>query len=90
MPLKLLQAEQSEKINLLPEGKGFVLNRENNTNSVLAEIANGGYTHVFTSPEIALLKKFKQFILDSSSFTKRLCLFAADEINLVEEWGKKF
>lgn len=90
IPLKLLQAEQSEKINLLPGRKGIVLNGENNTSSVLAEIANGGYSHVFSSPGIALLKKFKQNILDCSSFTKRLCLLAVDEIHLVEEWGKDF
>lgn len=66
------------------------MNGENNTNSVLAEISNGGYTHVFTSPERALSRKFKQFILDRSSFTKRLCLLAINEIHLVEEWGKDF
>ena len=90
MPLKLLQVERSEKINLLPGRKGFVLNGKNNNNNVLAEIANGGYTHVFTSPEIALSKKFKQFILDCSSFTERLFLLAVDKIHLVEEWDKDF
>lgn len=88
MPLKLLQAEQSDKINHLPGGKGIVLNGENNTNSVLAEIANRGYSHVFTSPEIALSKKFKKNILDCSSYTNRLYLLAVDEIHLVEEWSK--
>ena len=77
MPLKLLQVEQSEKINRLPGGKGIVLNEQNNTNSVLAEIANKEYSHVFISPEIALSKKFKQNILDCFSFTKRLCLLAS-------------
>ena len=90
MPLKLLQEEQSEKINLLLGGKGYVLNGENNINSMLAKIANGGYTHIFTSPEIALLKKFKQFILDHFSFIKRLYLLAVNEIHLVEKWGKDF
>lgn len=59
MLLKLLQAEQSEKIYLFPRGKEIILNRENNTNSVFAEIANKKYSHVFTSPEIALSKRFK-------------------------------
>lgn len=90
MQLKLLQAEQSEKINYLPGGKEIVLNRENNINSVLAEIANGRYSHVFTSSEIALLKKFKQNILNCSFFTKRLCLLAVDKIHLVKEWSKNF
>lgn len=85
MLLKLLQVEQSEKINRLPSGKRIVLNRENNTNSIFTEIVNRKYSHVFTSPEIALSKKFKWNILDCSSFTKRFCLLAIDKIYLVEE-----
>ena len=90
MPLKLLQIEQSEMINRIPRGKGIVLNGENNNKRVLEDIARGGYTHIFTSPEIALSKKFKNCILDQPSFTDRLCLLAVDEIHLVEEWGKNF
>lgn len=90
LPLKLLQVEQSEKINLLPERKYFVLNRKNNTNSVLVEIANGEYIYVFSSPKIALSKKFKQFILDSSSFIKHFCLLVVDKIYLFERWNKNF
>ena len=90
MLLKLLQAEQSEMINCIPHGKGIILNEENNTKPVLANIATGGYTHVFTSPEIAFSKKFKQSILDKPSFIDCLCLFAVDEIHLVKEWGQNF
>ena len=75
MPLKLLQAEQSEKINFLPGGKGFVLNGENNTSNVLAEIANGGYTHIFTSPEIALSKKLVARIFLFNCLLSRLIDF---------------
>lgn len=64
MPLKLLQAKQSKLINRIPQGKGIVLNGKNNTQSILAGIANGGYTHVFTSPKIALSEKFKSSVLD--------------------------
>lgn len=90
MPLKLLQAEQGALINKLPRGKAIVLNGENNQKDMKLEIARGGYNHVFTSPEIALSKKFKKNILDNSQFTDRLCLLAIDEIHLVEEWGKAF
>lgn len=90
MPLKLLQAEQGALINKLPRGKAMVLNGENNQKDMQLEIAKGGYTHIFTSPEIALSKKFKKNVLDSSQFTDRLCLLAIDEIHLVEEWGKGF
>lgn len=90
MPLKLLQAEQSQTINRIPQAKAIVLNGENSQKSVLAEVARGGYTHVFTSPEIALSKKFKKCILDQHEFTDRLSLIAIDETHLVDEWGKNF
>lgn len=85
MPLKLLQAEQSKVINQLLQGKAIVLKEENNQKSILAEVAKGGYTHVFTSPKITLSKKFKKCILDQPEFTNCLCFFAIDEIYLVEK-----
>lgn len=90
MPLKLLQAEQYEIINQLPQSKAIVLNGENSQKSVFSGVARGAYTHVFTSPEIVLSKKFKKCILDQQTFTDRLCLLAIDEIHLVDEWGKSF
>ena len=90
MPLKLLQAEQSTMINRIANAKSIFLNGENNLTSVHREIAKGGYTHVFTSPEIALSKKFKKNVLDQSSFTDRLYLLAIDEIHLVDQWGQSF
>ena len=90
MPLKLLQVEQSEMINCIPYGKSIILNGENNTKRVLANITTGGFTHVFTSPEIVLSKKFKQSILDKLLFTDSLFLLAVNEIYLIEKWGKNF
>ena len=90
MPLKLLEAEQSEMINRIPQGKGIVLNGENNNKQGLDDIVKGGYTHVFTSPEIAFSKRFKNSVLDQTFFTDRLALLAVDEIHLVEEWGNNF
>lgn len=91
IPLKLLQAEQSKMINSLPKGKAIVLNGENNLTHVQRDIARGGYTHVFTSPEIAISKNFKKKnILDDPLFSNRLSLLAIDEIHLVEQWGYKF
>ena len=60
MPLKLLQAKQCEMINQLPQGKAIVSNGENSQKSVFTGVARGHYTHVFTSPKIALSKKFKK------------------------------
>lgn len=85
MPLKLLQTEQSKVINQLPQRKAIVLKGENSQKSILAEIAKKGYTYVFTSPKITLSKKFKKYILDQPEFTNCLCLFAIDEIYLVEK-----
>lgn len=90
MPLKLLQAEQNAMINRIPNGKAIALIGENNQQSTQREIATGNYTHLFTSPEIALSKKFKKNLLDNALFSERLCLLAIDEIYLVEQWGKSF
>ena len=90
MPLKLLQAEQSKMINQLSNGKALMLNGKNNHKHVHKKAAKEGYTHIFTSPEIALSKKFKKNILDDPEFTDRLCLLAIDEIHLVDKWEKTF
>lgn len=91
MPFKLFQAEQSEMINKkLPNGHAIVLNGDNNKESTQCEIDRGHYTHVFTSPEIALSKKFKNNVLDHHLFSDRLCLLAVDETHLIEERGKQF
>lgn len=90
MPLELLQAKQSQMINKLPKGKAIVLNDENNLAYVQRDIACSGYTHIFTSPKIALSKNFKKNVLDDLLFSDWLCLLAIDEIHLVEQWGNKF
>lgn len=46
-------------INQILHGKAIILNGKNNQKYIQQKIANKGYTHVFTSPEIALSKKFK-------------------------------
>lgn len=85
MSLKCLQAKQSEMINQLPNEKVLVLNSKNNYKHVHKQAAKGGYTHIFTSPKIALSKKFKKNILDDTKFTDRLCLLAVDKIHLVDQ-----
>ena len=67
-----------------------MLNGKNNTSSMFVEIANDGYTHLFTSLEIALSKMFKRIILNRYSFIKYLYLLIVNKIHLVEEWGKDF
>lgn len=84
MPLKLLQAEQSEMINQLLNEKALVLNGKNNHKHVFKQAVKGGYTHLFINPEIALFKKFKKNIFDDPEFTDWLCLHIVDEIHLVD------
>lgn len=71
MPLKLLQAKQNTMINRISNGKAIALIGENNQKAVQQSIARKNYTHVFTSPEIALSKKFKANILDDPCFANR-------------------
>lgn len=59
MPLKLLQTEQYAIINYFPNSKVIVLSGNNNYKLVQLNIARRNYTHVFTSFEIALSKKFR-------------------------------
>lgn len=90
MPFKLLQAKQKVMINQILNEKAVALTENNNTQSMQREIAHGNYTHIFTSPEITLSKKFKKNVLDNSYFANCLCLLIIDEIHLVEQWDKSF
>lgn len=90
IPLKLLEEEQNAMINRTLTGEAISLTCENNQQAVQNGIGDGNYTHVFTSPEIALSKIFKLNVLDNPAFVNRLCLLAFDEIHLIDEWGKSF
>lgn len=85
MPLKLLQAKQNTMIHRIPNGKAIALIGKNNYKAVQQFIVCENYTYVFTSPEIALFKKFKANIPDDHRFASRLSILAIDEIHLVEE-----
>lgn len=90
MPLKLFQVEQNAMINCIPTGKAIALTGNNNNKQMQEDVATKSYTHVFTSPEIALSKAFQDNILDNWLFASRLLLLVIDEIHLVEKWGKNF
>lgn len=60
MSLKFLQVEQNKLINWLQGGKDIIFNRKNSTNVVFIVIVKEGYIYVFTSSEIAILKKFEK------------------------------
>lgn len=88
--LKVLQAEQNSMINCISCGKAIALTGENNQKIVQQSIWSSDYTHIFTSPKIALFKKLKANILDNLCFARWLYLLAINEIYLIEEWGKNF
>jgi len=52
-------------------------------------IKNGCYTHILTSPEIALGEVFRN-LLGHTVFYNRLALIAIDEFHIVQEWGTTF
>lgn len=53
-------------------------------------IVSQNYIHIFTSPKIALFKKFKANVLDHLRFTSRLNLLAMNKIYFIQEWGNTF
>lgn len=77
-------------INRIPNRKAIALTGESNQKTVQEAIARELCTHIFTSPKIALSKKFRTNVLDNLIFACRLLLFAIDEIHLVEEMGQFF
>ena len=82
MPLKLLQAEQNSIINRISNGKAIALTGENNLKAVQQAIATEGYTNIFTSPKIALSKKFKANVLDDGcKLRSSINVFSSKVIN---------
>lgn len=77
-------------MNYIASGKAIVFIKKNNYKGVQQTIAYQYYNHVFTSPKIALSKKFKASVLDNLWFSSPLSLLAINEIYLIEKWGKGF
>ena len=63
------------------------LKRRNDDEDLLNEILSGLYTHVLTSPEIAISNKEFRQVLQHPNVQQRLVLVAIDEVRLVEDWG---
>lgn len=57
------------------------------TKELLNEIQSGVYTHVLTSPEIAISNKEFRLVLQHPNVQQRLILVAIDEVYLIEDWG---
>lgn len=77
-------------INCISNGKAIAQTDDNNSRALEINIATGHYTHVFTSPESAFTKKFKQNILDHSRYADRFCFLTINEIHLVNQYGQSF
>ena len=89
LPLLALQAEQQERLKSIG-GRPFVLNGETNSKANREIIRVGQYTHILTSPEIAISVDFNRDILRDPGFSSRIALFAVDELHLVQQWGREF
>jgi len=89
MPLTLLEEDQAKHINAVDGCTACVLNAETNEKYLRQKIKSGEYTHVLTSPEIALSPSFLK-VLHHKPFIDRLVLVAFDELHVAEQWGKKF
>ena len=89
LPLLALQNEQKQKLERIG-ARPFVLNGDTNTPGNRGNICRGQYTHILTSPEIALSTEFDREILRYPEFSNRISLLAVDELHLVQHWGKQF
>lgn len=70
-------------IHQIFNAKSIILNRKNNLILMYKDIAQGSYTNIFTSLEIAFSKKFKTNFLNHPGFSDRFCLFAIDKIYFI-------
>ena len=102
MPLNALQDDQIDSIRKLKIDSNThmnpcVLNGETKTPALLKAIRRGEYTHILTSPEMALgfgpnqtIKNDFRAVLSSADFQDRLSLLAIDEAHIIEAWGHEF
>ena len=74
-PLTALEEDQAKQINALDGFKACVLNADTQNRKLLEDIKNGCYTHILTSPEIALGEEFRN-LLGYKAFYSRIALVA--------------
>lgn len=87
-PLNALEADQIHTIRKLKaKVNPCILNGETMTKQLLDEIKQGKYTHILTSPELALSNKSFREVLQTSIFRDRLILIAIDEAHLAHDWS---
>ena len=87
MPLLALEEDQKSAIKKMQANSNpCILNGELMTKELLNEIQSGVYTHVLTSPEIAMFNEFR-LVLQHPNVQQQLVLVAIDEVHLVEDWG---
>ena len=68
-PLSALEQDQYQDIAKLPDARPFILDAQSNTIENRKKVGNGEYTHILTSPEIAVDNpKFRKEVLMKSVF----------------------
>lgn len=85
LPLRQIGEEQTNYIKRIGGQPCFLSQNTINT-SVIGQICEGNYTHVFISPELAISNQFAA-VLRNLQFQARLSLVVIDEAHLVSLWG---
>ena len=87
-PLKAVEEDQCSDTKALQGARPCVINGENNTFELRRAIAEGCYTHIWMSPEIALGKDM-HMVFGHEIFRSRIKLLAVDELHCVasDQWG---
>jgi superfamily II DNA helicase RecQ len=88
LPLDQIGLEQSEYITSIG-GRPFFLNADTISMKILTDIQSGKYTHILTSPELAISDKFHATAIHPE-FKERLGLVVIYEAHLVSQWGRGF
>ncbi|KAF1817317.1 P-loop containing nucleoside triphosphate hydrolase protein, partial [Eremomyces bilateralis CBS 781.70] len=89
VPLDALGKEQEKKISSIPRTRPIFLNASNMNDGAIQEVQKGAYTHIITSPEQLIGKRFRILIQDRL-FRSHLLSICIDELHLVFDWGDKF
>ena len=93
MPLNIICKQQVAKCDKLGITRSIHICAEtlnsNHWRQTMEDIRDGRYTHIFTSPEMAVSQAFSP-VMNDPPFKSRLICVAVDECHLITKWGNSF
>jgi superfamily II DNA helicase RecQ len=93
MPLNIICKQQVAKCDKLGITRSIHICAEtlnsNHWRQMMEDIRDGRYTHIFTSPEMAVSQAFSP-VMNDPPFKSRLICVAVDECHLITKWGNSF